>query len=135
MEKNKYFETILAKLGFLARHFRLIVFIFFIVFLFYIFTLSIRISSAIGHVPTSEEINKKIPAVQIRKTLINRLKQLIYVRQGNRYIQPDHNPFLPYQPSSDSVVTPSDIPTPTPSDNSDVTPDSSTNNAVSGIQP
>ena len=100
MGKNKYFEIILAKLGSLSRHFKFIVFIFFIVFLFYVFTLSIRISSAIGHIPSPEDIDKKIPAVQIRKCFISRIKQLVYVRQGNRYAQSDHNPFLPYQSAS-----------------------------------
>lgn len=98
MTKNKYFEKLASAAVFFSAHFLTIVFICFIVFLFYIAMLGIEITSAINHIPSMEDINKKIQSVSIQKDFIKKIDNFILFRQKRISGQAiEKNPFLPYQ--------------------------------------
>lgn len=135
MAKNKYFLIFIKFLNFISRRFRFIAFIIIILFSFYMLMLSLRVSSALGYIPTSEDINKKIAVVQIQKSLITKIEKLIYIRQKNAYDQAfEHNPFLPYPETP--IVSPSPssgtiIPTGSPI----ASPNNSASNIIISPQP
>lgn len=103
MIKNNFVEKLSMLASFFSKHFRLIVFMSFVGFLFYIAMLGIEISSAVNHVPSVEDINKKIQSVSIRKDLIKKIDNYILARQKKINSQIfKKNPFLPYQKGTDA---------------------------------
>lgn len=112
MIKNKYFKKLISLAAFFSAHFRIIVSACFIIFLFYTAMLGIEINSAVDHVPSAEEINKKIQSAGIRKDLIKKIDNFIALRQEENVSLPDKNPFLPYQ--KEMNISPSPQPAATP---------------------
>ncbi len=103
MTKNKYIEKLLALAVFLSAHFRIIVFMSFIVFLSYIALLGIQIVSAINQTPSIDDINKRLSNVNIRKDLIKKIDSFILIRRESKNSQAiKRNPFLPYPKGADN---------------------------------
>lgn len=77
--------------------------------------LGIEITSAINHIPSMEDINKKIQSVSIQKDFIKKIDNFILFRQKRISGQAvEKNPFLPYQKeidnfSGDAPVTTPDV--------------------------
>ncbi len=120
MIKNKYFEKLFSAAVFFSAHFRIIVFMSFLVFLFYVAMLGIDIVSAINHIPGTEDINKKMLSVNIRRDILKKIDNFILMRQketSGRIFK--KNPFLPYQKGVDAfsgsepTISP-EIPSPSP---------------------
>lgn len=97
MKQNKYLAKLTSVANFLSAHFRIIVFMSFILFLSYIALLGIEIVSAIKQVPSMDDINKKMSNVSIRKDLIKKIDNFILIRRESKNSQAiKRNPFMPY---------------------------------------
>lgn len=147
MTQNKYLAKLTSVASFLSAHFRLIVFVSFILFLSYIALLGIEIVSAIKQVPSMEDINKKMSNVSIRKDLIKKIDNFILMRREGKSSQViKRNPFMPYpkgvdnntdnepvsspeipiiSPLGSPSISPSSLPSVTPSAMPTVSPEAS----------
>lgn len=118
MDKNKYLNKISEKIKFIARHWRIGLFLFFIVFLFYVLMLGIRITTEINISPNPEDVNKRFITVKIRKDIINSIENFSLFKEKYRNEKLDNfsdkNPFLPYS-SESAAVSPEPAITPSPS--------------------
>lgn len=114
MDKNKYLNKISEKFEFATGYWRIGLFLFFVVFLFYVLMLGIHITTEINILSNPEDVNKKFMTVKIRKDIISSIENFSLFKEKYRAEKlndlSESNPFLPYTKESPIVFS---EPTPT----------------------
>lgn len=101
MSNKSYFENISAKVGFIAKYFRIFRLLVIISYLFYLEILVVNVFSAVEYVPSIDEVRGRFLPVMAKNEVVNSIERYFSDKENNlaKNLQKEtrNNPFEPYK--------------------------------------
>ncbi len=108
MSSINYFKNIGAKVGFIAKYFRVFRLLIIIAYLFYLEILVVNVFSAVEYVPSVVEVKARFSPIMAKNEVINSIEGYFSEKENNliKNLQKEarNNSFAPYETDELNII-------------------------------